>query len=94
MYILRCVDGSFSVGSTGNVDARLDMHQSGEGADWTSKCLPVSLVFSEEFDSVFEAFQAERQVKGWSGDKKRALTIARLKRRGPSSGWRAWMLSI
>jgi putative endonuclease len=73
MYILRCVDGSYYVGSTSNVDARLAMHQSGEGADWTSKRLPVALVFSEEFDSVFEAFQAERQVKGWSRDKKRAL---------------------
>jgi predicted GIY-YIG superfamily endonuclease len=33
----------------------------------------VSLAYSAEFDSVFEAFVAERQVKGWSRDKKEAL---------------------
>jgi putative endonuclease len=49
------------------------MHQAGEGADWTRKRLPVTLEFCEHFDTVFEAFQAERQVKGWSRDKKEAL---------------------
>ena len=73
MYILRCADGSCYVGSTSSVDSRVAMHQSGEGANWTRRRLPVSLAFSEEFDSVFEAFQAERQVKGWSRDKKEAL---------------------
>jgi putative endonuclease len=73
MYILRCADGSYYVGSTSNVDARVAMHQAGEGADWTRRRLPVTLEFCELFDTVFEAFQAERQVKGWSRDKKEAL---------------------
>ena len=73
MYILRCADGSYYVGSTSNVDGRLAAHQAGEGADWTRRRLPVTLEFCEYFNTVFEAFQAERQVKGWSRAKKEAL---------------------
>lgn len=35
--------------------------------------LPVTLVWSDEFPSRYEALQAERQIKGWSRAKKLAL---------------------
>jgi predicted GIY-YIG superfamily endonuclease len=35
--------------------------------------LPVTLVWSDEFPSRYEALQAERQIKGWSRAKKMAL---------------------
>jgi putative endonuclease len=73
MYILRCADGSFYVGSTSNLEQRLSAHELGEGGDYTRRRLPVTLVYSEEYPSAFEAFLREREVKGWSRAKKLAL---------------------
>ncbi len=73
MYILRCSNGQYYVGSTYDLDKRLDEHQSGEGALFTKKHLPVELVYYEQFQSIVEAFQREHQVKGWNRRKKEAL---------------------
>jgi putative endonuclease len=73
LYILKCADGSYYTGSTHNLELRLAQHQAGEGGDYTSKRLPVTLVYSCEFESEHEAFLRERQVKGWSRGKKEAL---------------------
>ncbi len=73
MYILECADGSYYIGSTTDVELRLQQHQSGERANHTRKRLPVRLVYYEEFDRVDEAFYREKQVQGWSRRKKEAL---------------------
>jgi putative endonuclease len=73
VYSLPCSDGSYYVGHTNNLELRMWAHEHGEGGDYTSSRLPVTLVFSEELPSVHDAFLAERQVKGWSRAKKRAL---------------------
>lgn len=73
MYILECADGSYYTGSTNNLDLRLEQHQAGEGANHTSKRLPVKLLYFEEFARVDEAFYREKQVQGWSRKKKEAL---------------------
>lgn len=73
MYILECADGSFYTGSTTNLDLRLIQHNTGEGANYTKKRLPVRLVYFEEFQKVSDAFYREHQVKGWSRAKKQAL---------------------
>ena len=73
MYILRCGDGSYYVGSTKNLDARLWMHQAGRGAEYTKRRLPVELAFAAEFESVAEAFGLEKRVQGWSRAKREAL---------------------
>ena len=72
-YMLRCADGSYYVGHTDNLDARLGAHQSGLIAGYTHKRRPVSLIWSQEFGERDEAFRAERQIKGWSRAKKEAL---------------------
>lgn len=41
VYILRCADGSYYVGSTRNLEARLEQHALGKGARYTSRRLPV-----------------------------------------------------
>jgi putative endonuclease len=76
LYILRCADGSYYVGSTSNLELRLAGHRAGE-SDYTARRLPVKLVFSQGFPSPFEAFVVERQVKGWSRAKKEALVEGR-----------------
>ena len=73
MYILRCSNGQYYVGSTHDLDKRLAEHQNGEGALFTKKHLPVELVYYEEFQQIVEAFQREHQVKGWNRKKKEAL---------------------
>ena len=73
MYILRCSNGQYYVGSTYDLDKRLVEHKSGEGALFTKQHLPVELVYYEEFQRIVEAFQREHQVKGWNRKKKEAL---------------------
>ncbi len=73
MYILECCDGSYYVGSTKDLKRRLSQHQDGIGANYTSKRLPVKLVYFEEYDRVDEAFYREKQVQGWRRAKREAL---------------------
>jgi putative endonuclease len=73
MYILECSNGKYYVGSTRKLKARIREHQDGEGANFTRKFLPVRLVYFEEFDHVEHAFLREKQVQGWSRQKKEAL---------------------
>ena len=71
--ILRCADGSYYTGHTDNLEARLAAHRRGEIGGYTETRRPVELVFAEEFSSRDEAFQRERQIKGWRRAKKEAL---------------------
>ena len=73
VYILECKDKSYYVGHTDNLENRLVEHNSGLGGNYTSKRLPVTIVFLERFQTRDEAFMAERQIKGWSRKKKDAL---------------------
>ncbi|MBM3943122.1 MAG: GIY-YIG nuclease family protein [SAR202 cluster bacterium] len=73
VYILRCSDGSYYTGHTDNLEARLVAHQRGAIEGYTFSRRPVQLVFAEQFSSRQDAFERERQVKGWSRAKKDAL---------------------
>jgi putative endonuclease len=73
MYILECCDNSYYVGSTKDLKIRLSQHQEGIGANYTSKRLPVKLVYCEEYEYVTDAFYREKQVQGWSRRKREAL---------------------
>ncbi len=53
--------------------SRLEEHMSGKGSDYTSKRLPVELVYQEEFETLPQAYERERQIHGWSRKKKIAL---------------------
>jgi putative endonuclease len=73
IYILKCLDGSYYTGSTSDLENRLIEHQTGKIKGYTSKRLPVELVFSEYSEDVYEILNAERQIKKWSRVKKEAL---------------------
>ena len=73
MYILLCDDGSYYTGSTRDLEQRLEDHFSGAGANYTRKHKPIKLVYYEEFDRIDEAYYREKQVQGWSRNKKEAL---------------------
>jgi putative endonuclease len=73
VYIVRCSDNSYYTGSTSNLQQRIDDHNSAKYDGYTSKRLPVILVYSNRFDNADDAIRAERQIKGWSRAKKEAL---------------------
>ena len=72
-YILQCANGQYYVGSTTDLDKRLQEHQAGLGTKFTRAHLPVKLVYKEEYSSIEMAFSRERQLHGWSRAKKEAL---------------------
>ena len=78
VYILECSDGSYYIGSTTDLWARLEQHQCGLGAVYTSRRRPVTLVWSMEFDRVVDAFAFEKQIQNWSRAKRQALIDGRL----------------
>jgi predicted GIY-YIG superfamily endonuclease len=73
VYILKCADGSYSTGSTTNLEQRLEQHRTRYFKGYTSSRLPVELVWWSDFQTEHEAFVYERQIKGWSRAKKEAL---------------------
>ena len=74
LYILRCTDSSYYVGTTrNNLETRIAEHQSGTFDGYTARRRPVTLVFQQHFERVEDAVAAERQVKGWRRAKKEAL---------------------
>jgi putative endonuclease len=58
----------------------MEQHLCGLGGAYTSKRLPVDLVFYEESASLKEALDRERQLKRWSAQKKAALVRASSRR--------------
>ncbi|WP_092189143.1 GIY-YIG nuclease family protein [Bradyrhizobium sp. cf659] len=75
VYMLRCADGSFYIGSaTGeDVSRRVDEHNAGVYQGYTYSRRPVVLAWSQYFDRITDGIAAERQLKGWSRAKKEAL---------------------
>jgi len=93
-YMLHCHGGAYYTGHTDNLEQRIAAHRSGQAAGFTAERLPVELVWSQEFPTRQEAFEAERRIKGWSRAKKMALirgdweSVSRLAKSkdGPSTG--------
>jgi putative endonuclease len=73
MYILECCDESYYVGSTKDLEQRLFHHQLGAGGLYTSRRLPVKLVYCEEYERISDAYGREKQVQGWNRAKREAL---------------------
>ena len=70
---MLCSDRSYYTGSTTELDQRIVDHNNGRYKGYTSRRLPVVLVWSHEFSDVRDAIALERQIKGWSRKKKEAL---------------------
>jgi predicted GIY-YIG superfamily endonuclease len=89
--ILRCSDGTFHVGHTDNLAARIEAHNAGTGSTYTAARRPVELVYHEPHSSLESAVARERQLKRWSAANKDALAsggferLRRLAKRGARS---------
>ena len=74
VYILRCRDGRYYVGTTrSSLEQRVAEHNAGFFGGFTKSRRPVELVYSESFDRIMDAIASERRLKGWSRAKKEAL---------------------
>jgi tRNA/rRNA methyltransferase len=72
-YMLRCVDDSYYVGHTDDLEQRVAQHHHGQIPGYTATRRPIELVWNDTFASRAEAIEAERKIKGWSRAKKVAL---------------------
>ncbi len=74
VYILKCSDQSYYVGVTNDVELRLAQHNSGRSeTSYTNSRLPVELVYVEQHEDYNLAIAREKQIKGWTRAKKKAL---------------------
>jgi putative endonuclease len=87
VYILRCADGSCYTGSTKQeIEARVWEHNEGIYDSYTKSRRPVVLVFTETYDRLTDGFARERQIKGWSREKKERLIAYQYEALPPVSG--------
>ncbi len=76
VYMVRCADGSYYVGSHRGEDPALRVAQHNDGLDvraYTYSRRPVTLVWSQDYPLAFDMVAWERRLKGWSRAKKEAL---------------------
>jgi putative endonuclease len=74
LYILRCADGSFYIGTTRTaLEIRIAQHNSGALGGYTATRRPVTLAYSQWFDRITDAVENERKLKRWSRAKKEAF---------------------
>lgn len=71
VYILECADKTLYVGSTNNLEKRLHNHNNSKsGAHYTKIRRPVSLKYSESFETKSEALKRECILKKLSRTEK------------------------
>ena len=72
VYILFCNQKIYYIGSTDNLERRIEQHRRGEST-YTQKFSDIKLVYSEPCPTRLEAERRELQIKGWRIAKKKAL---------------------
>jgi len=73
VYILRCGDGTLYTGIARDLAKRVAVHNSGKGAKYTARRLPVKLTYSEEAENRSAASKREYAIKQLSRSEKLAL---------------------
>jgi putative endonuclease len=69
VYILQSLkDYRYYIGSTSNVEARINFHNSGLQRS-TKNRIPFTLVLFEEYKTKTAALKREKQMKSWKGGK-------------------------
>lgn len=74
VYILQCSDNSYYTGVTNDVERRVIEHNLGDDKRaYTFRKRQVKLVWFEYYNDINQAIGKEKQIKGWSRQKKEAL---------------------
>lgn len=77
VYILLCEDDSLYTGVSNNVEQRFSDHKNGKGGHYTKSHKPIKLLYQENCETKSKALKREKQIKGWSREKK--IRILKLK---------------
>ncbi len=83
VYIVRCADGTLYTGYAVDTTKRVDAHNAGRGARYTSGRRPVRLVYTESFATRGEALRREHAIKRLTRAQKDALVAAQTRRPRP-----------
>ena len=76
VYMIECCDSTIYVGVTNDVERRFRDHCDGRDPNsYTAKRRPLKLIYVEHFQWIQYAISREKQLKGWSAAKKRALIM-------------------
>jgi putative endonuclease len=63
VYLLRCSDESLYCGWTTDVERRLKAHNAGKASRYTSRRLPVQLVYARQMSDRSAALREEARIK-------------------------------
>lgn len=72
VYILFCDSKKYYIGMTNNIERRLNQHHAGYSF-YTKQYSKIELKYFEKLNNFREAENREKQIKGWSVAKKKAL---------------------
>jgi putative endonuclease len=77
VYILLCNDMSLYTGITNNLERRFKQHngQIKGGAKYTRSKRPVSLLYTEKFETKSDAMKREYEIKKLKKDKKILISL-------------------
>jgi putative endonuclease len=78
VYILRCGDGTFYIGTARDITARLALHHAGKGAKYTRSRGPLAVVWQEGPMTVSRALRREHQLKQLTRKQKTAFVRGEL----------------
>jgi putative endonuclease len=76
-YILLCDQKIYYVGMTSDLKRRIKQHKDGKSL-FTKKFSDIELVHQEQYETKELAEKREKQLKGWSFAKKKALIEGRV----------------
>lgn len=75
VYVVRCADGTLYTGYAADVARRVQTHNAGKGAKYTRSRRPVTLVHTEQYETVSEALHREWEIKQLTRAEKEALIL-------------------
>lgn len=74
VYILKCSDGTLYTGITNDIEQRIVAHNTSKnGAKYTASRRPVTLQYSETYETKSLALKREAQIKKFTREKKLIL---------------------
>lgn len=73
VYVLECGNGDLYTGMTNNLEKRIKEHKAGKGGKFTRSFKVRKLVYTEPCSDKSMALKRERQIKGWTRQKKLEL---------------------
>lgn len=78
LYILRCSDGTFYIGTARDLAKRVALHNARKGAKYTKPRVPVTVVYQEGPMTLTKALRREYQLKQLTRQKKKDLIAGKL----------------